>query len=45
MIEPPPIRTFDLLDEREDSINDRVFQVDLDTASIRDWPRIFLEGC
>ncbi len=41
MIDPPPCRTFVFIDEREDSIEDCVFAVDMDnlTAPISNVPR------
>jgi len=44
MTEPPPARTFVLIDEREDSINDGVFQVDMDKPFIGDWPAVYHDG-
>ena len=41
MIEPPPSQTFALIDEREDSINDGVFNVTMDEMAILDWPAIY----
>jgi prepilin-type N-terminal cleavage/methylation domain-containing protein/prepilin-type processing-associated H-X9-DG protein len=38
MIEPSPSKTFVLLDERADSINEGVFLVDMEEKQIFDWP-------
>ncbi len=38
MIEPSPSKTFVLLDERADSINDGVFLMDMEREQINDWP-------
>ncbi|MBI2949709.1 MAG: prepilin-type N-terminal cleavage/methylation domain-containing protein [Verrucomicrobia bacterium] len=44
LIEPPPANTYVLLDEREDSINDGVFNVDMGKESIADWPASYHDG-
>lgn len=41
LVEPPPSQTFVFIDERDESINNGVFRVNMERTSIEDWPGIY----